>query len=245
MTRTFYLRHAGTFHGNDLQMGMIMHKMNKDYRMKAVGKCRISHAVCSVLDSPTFLILTLFAYQSNVSLANVPIQTRVPAHFICFPWKTRQAKRSGLSALSRLIVSPYRCVGWGCEHEDRSLFIQRVKSWEMGVHRFAFQLLAMLLFYWKKSVMGLKPFIFQELLSIFLDYAGIPLAVYIFLDGYVHSLVFLPLVHNGSLTSRLGRAVGTFEMQGSERVLWDVCACDLSRTNIIGLIAGFVAVSPS
>eukprot|EP01028_Stygiella_incarcerata_P002747 TRINITY_DN1521_c0_g2_i5.p1 TRINITY_DN1521_c0_g2~~TRINITY_DN1521_c0_g2_i5.p1 ORF type:complete len:584 (-),score=124.95 TRINITY_DN1521_c0_g2_i5:76-1827(-) len=143
-------RHNCTFHGNDLQMGMIMHKMNKDYRMKAV--------------------------------ANVPIPTRVPAHFICFPWKTRLAKKSGLSAISRLFVSPYRCVGWGCEHEDRSLFIQRVKSWEMGIHRFAFQLLAMLLFYWKKAVLGIKPFILQELLSIFLDYAGIPLAIYIFWD---------------------------------------------------------------
>jgi hypothetical protein len=54
---------VGTFHGEDLQMGLILHKMNRDYRMKAVGMLVI-HIPPLSLSIPLFVVHTNQSQQS-------------------------------------------------------------------------------------------------------------------------------------------------------------------------------------
>lgn len=145
------LRHNGNFHGDDLQMGLILHKFNAAYQMKVIG--------------------------------HVSIPTTTPSHFICFPWNTREAKASGKNILNRILVAPFRCSAWGCPHEEKSLFCQRARSWDVAANRMVLDQLTLFLFYWNRAVMPLKPFLLYELYCCLFDYIRIPLLVFILMSS--------------------------------------------------------------
>eukprot|EP00762_Andalucia_godoyi_P006211 ANDGO_01650.mRNA.1 hypothetical protein Pmar_PMAR028345 len=150
------MRHNTNFHGEDMQMGLILHSMNKGYALKYV--------------------------------ANVPIGTRTPAHFICCPWNTPQAKNSGRSAVFRMLTAPYRCTRWGCKHEEKSLFCQRTASWDAGAFRLFFTFLVLTLSVWNRQMLNLKLYLVYELWSLVLDCIRIPLLIIVI---YNNSIPFL------------------------------------------------------
>ena len=120
------------FHGEDLQMGVILHRFNKNYQMKAVA------------NGTSLLASTMLTTYSSVS-----VPTKVPNHLIC--WPVNYNKQTPF--FWRLLNAPYHCV-----HEEKSLFVQRVKSWDAAAHRVWTSYAAILLFYWRRHVLGLKSF---------------------------------------------------------------------------------------
>eukprot|EP00762_Andalucia_godoyi_P006980 ANDGO_07653.mRNA.1 hypothetical protein Pmar_PMAR023743 len=146
MIRVFR-KHNTMFHGEDLQMGLLLHKENKGESIKACG--------------------------------NISVPTRTPAHFWCFPVNTRKALASGKPWILRCLLAPYKCNAWDCPHEEKSLFVQRVRSWDACSYRFLGMFVDLLLFYWKRSILGLKPFILYELWCIVQDVVRIPLAFFL------------------------------------------------------------------
>jgi hypothetical protein len=61
----------------------------------------------------------------------------------------------------------------------KSLFVQRAKSWDASAQRMVWESIALLLLYWNRSVVSLKPFVFYELCCVIQDYIRVPLLVYI------------------------------------------------------------------
>ena len=114
--------HNTMFNGEDLQMGIILQKMNKNYRMATVGE--------------------------------VSVPTEAPNHYIC-----RHLLRC-------------RCI------EGNSLFQQRIRSWDPAAHRFLPSFMTILIWYWKRNVWILKPFVLYEMWTILQDWIRFPLAFY-------------------------------------------------------------------
>ena len=103
-----FKEHNTFFDGEDLQMGVILHGFNQGYSIKCVG--------------------------------NVSVETEVPSHFICWNWRSEKARTQYpipvFHDLMRLFfVAPLKCGGWGCGYNEKSLFRQRVASWDKGAHR--------------------------------------------------------------------------------------------------------------
>jgi hypothetical protein len=144
-------KHNTMFHGEDLQMGLILHKSNYGEAIRCVG--------------------------------NVSVPTRTPAHFICFPWDTPKAKGSKRPFWYRLLLAPYKCNAWGCGHEEKSLFVQRVRSWEAAAHRMIFDMASVLFLCWKRSTLGLKPFLVYELYCVLQDWIRFPLGLFLIING--------------------------------------------------------------
>jgi hypothetical protein len=126
-----------------------------------------------------FLLHSRGEHECMACVANSSIPTRTPSHFICFPFQTQLATHSGFGTVARLLISPFKCTEWGCRHAEKSLFVQRVRSWDAAVHRMFFQLLGLLVFHWERPVLGLKVFLLHDCLSIVQDYLRFPLLVYI------------------------------------------------------------------
>jgi len=135
--------HNTFFDGEDLQMGVILHAFNQGYAIKTVG--------------------------------NVSVETEVPSHSICWNWNSEKAREQYpipiFHDIMRLIfVAPLKCGGWGCGYNEKSLFRQRVASWDKGAHRAFMWYVQLLLFNWSGSTLALKPYLVYEIWSIFNDW---------------------------------------------------------------------------
>jgi len=106
------------------------------------------------------------------AVGNVPTPTTVPNHTICCSVNYTKNK----NFFYRLFTAPYNC-----NHAEKSLFQQRVKSWDKAAHRVWPHYLKILFFYWRRSVLGLKIFMIYELWSIIQDWIRVPvLAILIY-----------------------------------------------------------------
>jgi hypothetical protein len=134
------------------------------------------------------------------AVGSVNVPTICPSHFFCCPWNTPQAKKSGKSWFNRMLCAPYRCNAWGCAHEEKSLFTQRARSWEVANQRMIWDQLKLLLFYWNRAVLILKPYLLYEAYCVLQDYLRIPLLLYVFLS-WQRTQMFLQMVALFSLLS--------------------------------------------
>ncbi|KAL0237310.1 hypothetical protein PCE1_000707 [Barthelona sp. PCE] len=117
-----FARHNQTFNGEDLQMGILLQGLNKNYRMECVG------TVC--------------------------VPTTVPDHAIC------------------------RKTLW-CRCGEYSLLRQRVRSWDPTAHRFIPIFIYLILFYWRRNTLILKPFLMYELWTSIMDWVRLFLVAYL------------------------------------------------------------------
>lgn len=136
-------QHNTLFDGEDLQMGVILHSFNAGYAIKTV--------------------------------AHVSVETAVPAHFICAhqhnsPKAKKQYNVPIIHDLLRPFIAPFKCNAWGCGFEEKSLFRQRVCSWDKGSHRAFWWYVQLLLFNWSFATIGLKPYLLYEIWSIVNDW---------------------------------------------------------------------------
>ncbi|KAL0204920.1 hypothetical protein P9112_000227 [Eukaryota sp. TZLM1-RC] len=76
---------------------------------------------------------------------------------------------------------------------EKSLFAQRVKSWDVCAHRFFFKFVKHLLRYWDKKTLILKPFYANEIWTIFQDYLRIYIVVYYLRLGDGLNLLYILL----------------------------------------------------
>ncbi|KAL0250856.1 hypothetical protein GEMRC1_000070 [Eukaryota sp. GEM-RC1] len=76
---------------------------------------------------------------------------------------------------------------------DKSLFNQRVKSWDACAHRFFFKYLEHLLRFWSINALILKPFYMYELVTIIRDYFHLLIISYFIImkDGYLLGLIYI------------------------------------------------------
>ncbi|KAL0252036.1 hypothetical protein GEMRC1_001248 [Eukaryota sp. GEM-RC1] len=76
---------------------------------------------------------------------------------------------------------------------DKSLFNQRVKSWDACAHRFFFKYLEHLLRFWSLNTLILKPFYMYELVTIIRDYFHLLIISYFIImkDGYLLGLIYI------------------------------------------------------
>jgi hypothetical protein len=136
--------HNTFFDGEDLQMGVILHGFNQGYSIKTVS--------------------------------NVSVETEVPSHSICWEWRSERACKAYpipvVHTLLRLVfAAPLKCGAWGCGYNEKSLFRQRVASWDKGAHRAFMWYVQLLLFNWSFSTIALKPYLFYEVWSIINDWS--------------------------------------------------------------------------
>jgi len=109
------------------------------------------------------------------TVANVSVETEVPSHSICWCWNSEAAKaqypiRCYHDFIRLCFVAPFKCGNWGCGYSEKSLFRQRVASWDKGAHRAFGWYLKLLLFNWSFATLGLKPYLFYEIWSILNDW---------------------------------------------------------------------------
>ena len=139
-----FKQHNTFFDGEDLQMGVILHGFNQGYAIKTV--------------------------------ANVSVETEVPSHSICWKWNTERAKKQYpvpfFHTLLRLCFeAPLKCGNWGCGYNEKSLFRQRVASWDKGAQRAFMWYMQLLFMNWSMSTIALKPYLFYEVWSIINDWS--------------------------------------------------------------------------
>jgi len=134
--------HNTMFDGEDLQMGVILHSFNEGYTIQTVS--------------------------------HVSVETEVPSHCICWNWATPQACEKYpipiIHTLLRFLEAPFKCGTWGCGYGEKSLFRQRVCSWDKGAHRAFLWYLKLLLFNWSFKTICLKPYLLYELWAIINDW---------------------------------------------------------------------------
>eukprot|EP00762_Andalucia_godoyi_P004659 ANDGO_03581.mRNA.1 hypothetical protein Pmar_PMAR025770 len=129
------------------------------------------------------LILQKFNESSRMkAVGNVNVPTITPSHFFCCPWNTPKAKASGKSWFNRMLCAPYRCNAWGCHHEEKSLFCQRARSWDVACSRMLMEELKVLLWTWNRPTLVLKPYVVYETYCTIQDFLRVPLLVYVFLS---------------------------------------------------------------
>lgn len=118
-------RHTDPERGNDILLGQIFHKLNRDYRIATVG--------------------------------NISIPITVPDHVMC----------RGI----------FQCHCHGKEKQG-NLFSKVIHADYINAFQFQYNFLALMLFYWKRAVIFLKPFILYELISMFRHTFTVPLWCY-------------------------------------------------------------------
>ena len=122
--------HNSMFDGEDLQMGILLHIQNKNYKI-------ITNAVTPAYTQPP----TNWFYESKIG--------------------------------------------------EKSLARQRIFSWDITTHRYIFQYLKLLLFYWNRNILILKPFLIDEVLTIIEDYLRVVSIIYL---SIARPAVFIQLI---------------------------------------------------
>ncbi|KAL0235539.1 hypothetical protein GEMRC1_002121 [Eukaryota sp. GEM-RC1] len=153
---------------------LLTHMQDLEYKLaglfklfqSSVASCVCPHGALSLWERATFLSvlsrhnctfhgedlqlgLKLHELNQNFRIATVGrvcVPTTVPDHFLC----------------SKL----FKC---NCP-TGYSLLVQRIKSWDITAHRFAIKLIGLILFYWKRNTMILKPFLLFELWTVLMDW---------------------------------------------------------------------------
>ncbi|KAL0211401.1 hypothetical protein P9112_009699 [Eukaryota sp. TZLM1-RC] len=75
--------------------------------------------------------------------------------------------------------------------DEKSLFNQRVKSWDACAHRFFFKYLEHLVRYWNVNTIILKPFYIYEIITIIRDYFHFLIILYFVMHDDVNSLFLI------------------------------------------------------
>lgn len=169
------LRHHNTlFNGDDMLMGLLLHRMNRGYQMKYV--------------------------------ANVSISTRTPAHLVCFPTHPPQPK----SLVQRTLAAPYHCKRWGCKHSEKSLFCQRVTSWDPGSFSLFGTLFMLLTMVWNRPTLNLKVYILHELWTMMSDVMRLPLTILALYASYTEYFMLLAVLSGLYLATYTAMDLWTF-----------------------------------
>eukprot|EP00762_Andalucia_godoyi_P006212 ANDGO_01638.mRNA.1 hypothetical protein Pmar_PMAR028345 len=136
-------------------------------------------------------------HQSNriKCAANVPIPVPHPSHLVCWPWNSASAKSANKSFLSRLILAPFHCRVWGCQHRANSVFADVVRT-TISQYKFLLPEISVLLWVWNRNTIVLKLFILSDILDVIMDFIRLPLLFFIAYSGrweefsYLHQLAF-------------------------------------------------------